>query len=86
MAGLGWPIALGAAVVWFGVAVLFRYSSAAALAAALAAPAIAWALDAMQTVELLVLIAALVWWAHRVNLKRLLSGEEPKIGAKRDEA
>ncbi|MEM6491728.1 MAG: glycerol-3-phosphate 1-O-acyltransferase PlsY [Pseudomonadota bacterium] len=86
MAGLSWPVALGAALVWIGVAATSRYSSAAALAAALAAPAVAWAVGAFQTVELLVIVAALVWWAHRANLQRLMTGEEPKIGAHRDDA
>ena len=31
--------------------------------------------------ELGVLLAAIVWLKHRANIRRLVIGEEPKIGA-----
>jgi glycerol-3-phosphate acyltransferase PlsY len=35
-----------------------------------------------QMAELAVLLAALLWWKHRENIRRLLAGTEGKIGQK----
>jgi len=40
------------------------------------------ALITQQYAELALLIAALVWLRHKDNIKRLVTGEEPKIGSK----
>ena len=34
----------------------------------------------LQLVEICALLAALVWWRHHQNIRRLIKGEEPKIG------
>lgn len=76
-----WPVGLVAAVVWLAVALLFRISSLAALVAALAAPVAAALLG--TPAPLLVLFAAmagLIWLRHLPNIRRLLKGEEPRIG------
>jgi glycerol-3-phosphate acyltransferase PlsY len=89
-----WPVGALACVAWLIVAAIFRFSSLAALFALAAAPLIAWLLDfaAMpdmgsvivysQVATLAALIAALVWIRHVGNIRRLLSGREPKIGAR----
>lgn len=79
--GLAWPVGLAACGTWLVTAAIFRYSSLAALVAVAAAPVYAWFLADPQRGELAVFIAALVWLRHHQNIRRLLKGEEPKIGA-----
>ena len=80
--GACWPAALAFALVWLGVAATTRYSSASALAATVAAPAVAFGLGAPQAGFVFAALAALVWIKHAANIRRLLSGAEPRIGAK----
>ena len=80
-----WPVGVLAAITWLAMAVFFRISSLAALtAAALAAP---FALATDQPYPMLALalfMAVLIFIRHRENIARLLKGEEPKIGKKKD--
>jgi glycerol-3-phosphate acyltransferase PlsY len=76
---IAWPVGLVAVVVWLVLAFAFRYSSLAALAAAVAAPVAAWFLtDPLRTV-LIAGIAVLIIFRHQQNIGRLLRGEESKI-------
>ena len=75
-----WPAALTFAVVWLGVAAITRYSSAAALAASVAAPLAAFALGDMQVGWVFAILAALVWMKHAPNIGRLARGTESRIG------
>ncbi len=68
--------------VWLLVAFLTRYSSLAALVAAALVPAAAWLLGAPASAGLFAILAALVYWRHHANIRRLLSGEETRIGAR----
>ena len=77
-----WPAGLAACATWLAVALLFRYSSLAALLAFLLAPLYAWQLADPQQAQLAGFVALLVWLRHIANIRRLLRGEEPKIGAK----
>lgn len=75
--------AVAAGAVWLIVALSFRISSAASLAACAAAPA----LVALITGDPLLLalsfvISLLIWIRHGANLRRLIAGTEPRIGAK----
>jgi glycerol-3-phosphate acyltransferase PlsY len=76
------PLAgLAAGAVWIAVAAATRLSSAGALSAFVAAPLLAWALDAPPPVVALAgCVAALVWVRHHANIRRLLAGTEPRIG------
>lgn len=79
---LAWPIGLISAAIWFLVAALFRYSSLAGLISVASTPLLAlYYLDETQAMFVAV-IAALVWLRHHTNIRRLLKGEEPKIGKK----
>ena len=78
---VSWPVGLFVGATWVVTALLFRYSSLAALAGSASAPLFAWWLADLQTIEFAVFVAALVWFRHIGNLRRLLRGEEPKIGA-----
>ncbi len=80
---LVWQAGLAACATWLLVAGLLRYSSLAALAALGAAPLYVWLFTRdLQMVELIAVLAAMVWIRHRLNIARLLKGVEPKIGAK----
>lgn len=76
-------LGLAACGIWLLTALIFRYSSLAALVAIALTPVISHFLYHDATLSALcAFIAALVWIKHRANLKRLCAGEEPKIGKK----
>ncbi|MCZ6565970.1 MAG: glycerol-3-phosphate 1-O-acyltransferase PlsY [Gammaproteobacteria bacterium] len=79
--GLDWMLGIAWIVVWLVVALLFRYSSLAALTATALMPIIAWLLQ-FRILELVMLtiIALFVFWRHRNNISNLLSGNESKLG------
>ena len=79
----GW-LGLATLGVWLGVAFTLRYSSLAALCAALAAPALAFALG-LDTywIRACSAMSALLIWRHKDNIKRLLAGQESRIGSKK---
>jgi glycerol-3-phosphate acyltransferase PlsY len=79
---LAWPAALAFAVVWLGVAVATRYSSAAALAASLATPPVLMLLGRQESAVLYVALSVTLWITHRANIRRLMAGTESKIGQK----
>jgi glycerol-3-phosphate acyltransferase PlsY len=78
-----WPAAIGFAVVWLGVAAVTRYSSAAALAASVVAPLVAFTLDQSDVAVVFGALAVLLWINHLPNIERLARGRESRIGAKR---
>ena len=79
---IAWPVGVACCLTWLLVAATFRYSSLAALIALAAGPAFAWfLLGDLQMVQMAAILAALIWSRHLGNLRRLLKGEEPKIGA-----
>ena len=80
---LHWPCALVYAVVWLGLLGLLRISSVAGMAAAVSAPVSAAFFSAFDIVLLLLALALLVLWKHRDNIDRLLTGTEPRIGARK---
>jgi glycerol-3-phosphate acyltransferase PlsY len=81
--GLSWPAGLAACATWLAVAALFRYSSLASLVALAAAPFYAWQLGLPQQGQVMALVFVLSLWTHRANVRRLLKGEESKIGQKK---
>ena len=80
--GAAWPAAIAFALVWLGVAALTRYSSAAALAASVAAPLVALALGDAPTAAVFGALAILLWIKHAPNIERLRNGTESRIGAR----
>lgn len=69
-------------VTWLAVAVCFRYSSFAALMAALFAPFYVFLERGPKPATLAVLLmCALLIWRHAANIKNLIAGKESKIGA-----
>ncbi len=85
MLAIAWPVGLLAGVAWLATAFLFRISSLAGLTAVALAPLFALATGQDHAVVVLaVFMAVLVFYRHRDNIGRLLKGQEPKIGAKKD--
>jgi len=79
-----WRIGLATIVVWLLVAVATRYSSLAALVAALAAPAITWYLHGAAALLWAVAgMSVLIVLRHRANIAKLARGEESRIGEKK---
>lgn len=76
-----WP-AVAFGVAWLGMAFIFRYSSLAALVAVIATPVTAYLLHRPDVAALTVFMAALVFLKHEDNIRRLLRGQETKIGHK----
>ena len=81
---IAWPAGLLAGATWIAVAALFRLSSLAALTAAALAPIYVFLTN--QTPQsklwLAAFMAVLIFFRHQENIRRLLKGEEPRIGAK----
>lgn len=87
--GLNPWLALATGATWMIVAYAFKYSSLAAIAAALFAPLyfilgsnVAWPANQGYVVAIIV-ISVLLLFRHQTNISRLLQGKESKIGADR---
>ena len=83
-------LGLAVAITWLGIAWYFRYSSLAALLAAVLAPVYyAMAADGPlwdfngAIFGMLCVMGILLVWRHRDNVNRLLAGTETKLGAKK---
>jgi len=80
--GLYWPGAVAFCAVWLAVALASRYSSLAALIASAITPIALWAFGQADAAALFLLLSLLLWFMHRANIGRLLTGSEGKIGAR----
>jgi acyl phosphate:glycerol-3-phosphate acyltransferase len=80
--GLDWRMGLGTLATWAIITAFLRYSSLAALIAAVFAPLAAVFLLGFGVEAATVLaMSALLIWRHKGNISRLLSGTEPRLGA-----
>ncbi len=81
--GLNPILGMATLLSWAIVAYFSRYSSLAAMVAAVFAPFYQWLIWGFgpSTITCLV-IAVLVLWRHRPNIRKLLDGTEGKIGQK----
>ena len=83
LAAIDWQLASILIATWLVVAAVFRYSSLAALVTAAAAPVyLFWLTSEPVFVALGVVLAALLFFRHSENIRRLLCGNESKIGKK----
>lgn len=79
----GW-LGLATLATWIIIAAFFRYSSLAALVAGVFAPLYAFFLfGASPIVPATLAMALLLIWRHRSNIRKLLAGQESRIGAKK---
>ncbi|MFO8154620.1 MAG: glycerol-3-phosphate 1-O-acyltransferase PlsY [Pseudomonadota bacterium] len=78
------PLLAGAVLAtWLLVAAISRLSSLAALLAAVLAPIYSWLLGATPgTTALLSVLALLLVWRHRSNIRNIAAGTESRIGRK----
>jgi glycerol-3-phosphate acyltransferase PlsY len=80
---LSWQLGLALIVIWVLVALAFRMSSLASLVAALVTPPLGfYFLGFWPESWALVPIALLMFWRHRANIRKLIAGEERRIGEK----
>ncbi|MDE1930445.1 MAG: glycerol-3-phosphate 1-O-acyltransferase PlsY [Alphaproteobacteria bacterium] len=81
------PVALVTIATWLVMALLFRYSSLAAVTAAVLAPLWAWLFGprATQPIAVVGVIALLVIARHAGNIGRLMHGAESKIRLGREQ-
>ena len=81
---LYWPLGLATLGTWLFMAFTFRYSSLSAITAALMAPVFAVAMGLPTSVVVPVTImATILLIKHAGNLRRLMAGQETKIGSKK---
>ncbi|MDF1485264.1 glycerol-3-phosphate 1-O-acyltransferase PlsY [Ramlibacter sp. H39-3-26] len=87
--GVDWLLGLAVVLVWLAVVAAMRYSSLASLVAAAFAPFIyllgagaAWDADT-PVAAAIAAMAVLLAWRHRGNIRRLVEGQEPRLGKKR---
>jgi glycerol-3-phosphate acyltransferase PlsY len=76
-----WPVGLAGIATWLVIALVTRYSSLAALAAALLIPvyALLFLPFDSERIGVVVILSLLVILRHRGNIVRLLRGEEGRI-------
>ncbi|NIY93088.1 glycerol-3-phosphate 1-O-acyltransferase PlsY [Vibrio diazotrophicus] len=67
---------------WLFVAVIFRYSSLAAIVTVLLAPFYTWLVKPQYTLPV-AMLCCLIILRHHQNIKRLFAGTEPKVGEKK---
>lgn len=77
---LYWPLGLLVLLTWISTAVIFRYSSLAALLANLLAPLFAWGFNQSSLVLPMTVLMLIIFWRHYENIQRLWRGTETKIG------
>jgi glycerol-3-phosphate acyltransferase PlsY len=79
-----WPVGVLAGATWLVMAAIFRISSLAALTAAVLAPLYVFVLHRPHPVlALSVVMGVLIYIRHAANIRRLLAGQEPRMGAKK---
>jgi len=78
--GLHWPAVLLFGIAWSAVAVTYRYSSLAALVAT-AAVVLYYLVVGQAGLLFILIMAILIFGKHHANIRRLLAGEEHRIGA-----
>lgn len=82
----GW-LGLAVMLTWLLTAVVFRYSSLAALVAAASAPIYVMLMAGPREYVLVAAVMSLLlFWRHKSNIQNLMTGQESKIGAKKKEA
>ncbi len=74
-----WTFALASAT-WLAAAALTRISSLGALVASASAPLWLILFQRWEAVLFAAVLAVLIWLRHHENIRRILAGEETRIG------
>ncbi len=78
---LSWPSGLAILGVWLAVAGVTRISSVSGMASIIASPVAIWMMTSdKQYAGVMILVAVLVVVRHHANIRRLVTGKEPRIG------
>lgn len=82
--GINWILGVATLGTWIIVATFMRYSSLAALAAAVFGPIYFVFLFGFQPMGIaLAAVCSLLIWRHRSNIQNLMNGTESRIGSKK---
>jgi glycerol-3-phosphate acyltransferase PlsY len=82
LCALSWTSALGVLALFAAAVAVTRYVSVGSLLGSAAAPVLCYWLATPQKAELMLALGILIWLRHAGNIRRLLKGEESRIGAK----
>jgi len=78
-----WPLGLACCLTWFFTTLIFRISSLSALVAAALSPALGFFMVKDSGLAIFAgMLCIMIFIRHMDNIKRLLSGTEPRIGKK----
>ena len=78
--GIHWMLGLAAIVTWLFVAKVLKFSSLSALTMAALTPIYSWFVYHDWPLTLILTgMSAILFWRHRSNIRKLLSGEESRI-------
>jgi glycerol-3-phosphate acyltransferase PlsY len=80
--GLYWPAGLGFALIWLVTALISRMSSLSALVAVVLLPVGTFLAGQAAFAALFAVMAVIIIVKHEANIRRILSGVEPRIGQK----
>jgi len=80
--GIGLSTGLLAVVSWLLICLAFRISSLAALITFTLVPLYLFTTGYNSFALVYVVIAGMLYYSHRENIKRILAGTEPKVGKK----
>ncbi|APV49560.1 glycerol-3-phosphate acyltransferase [Betaproteobacteria bacterium GR16-43] len=84
---LDWRVGLAALAVWLAVVIVTRYSSLGSVVAALFAPAAYYYVAGFGSAFLAtVAMSAILLWRHESNIRKLVRGEESRLGEAKKEA
>ncbi len=79
-----WQVGIAFLSMWVLMAVLFRFSSLAALAASLVSLlAISYFMPLPHYLVCSIIMVVLIFWRHKENIKKLIAGNENKFGQKK---
>lgn len=83
LTALSFPLGLGLVITWTIVAMLFRYSSLAALVTAAVAPLYTLFLFGAWPALVVMVMSGWLIWRHKNNIHNLVMGQESRIGEKK---
>ena len=80
--GTHWITGLLALSFWLATCLVFRISSLAALVTFAAIPLLLLVSGKTPAAWIFLVVSALLYWRHQENIKRLITGKEPRVNEK----